>query len=84
MHVYFWVLRENETLLNKHKKRENIDRNSTTLVCFLRSETRVDRVLIKQPVGAKRASLHCLSLKTVHGSCLSNDFKSEGCLDNPA
>ena len=28
------------------------DRNSTTLVCLLHTETRVDAVLIKQPVGA--------------------------------
>lgn len=38
-------------LLNKHKKRKNTERNSTTIVSFPHTETTVDRVLIKEPVG---------------------------------
>lgn len=60
-------------LLNKHKKRKNVDRNSTALVSLHRLETGEDGVLIKQPVGAEPESLHCLSLKTVYGGCLSSD-----------
>ena len=36
----------------RQKKKKTTNRNSTTLVCLLHTETRVDAVLIKQPVGA--------------------------------
>lgn len=67
-----WGIEKRNNLLNKHKKKrkkkkKTTDRNSTTLVCLLHTENRVDAVLIKQPVGA----LSELE-KKVHSSCPSS------------